>query len=256
MDNSPSSQKVRVNVTVRTPATNPIVVVEVPTGSCDPIDLLPAFRSIDDVLVAEARQASVAAGRPVTCRKGCDWCCYQLVPVTGIEARWLGALVESLPNAHRAIVQTRFAAAASQLAEAGLRDQVTAAWSLERAQSCRLAARYFRLWIACPFLEDHQCSIYSERPLACREYVVTSPAQACETLGHVDRIPVPGRLSPRLGRDEANRVTWVPLVLVPEWVVAHTEEDQPGDGRTGPELLAEALGTRVGHEQQSTVGLE
>jgi Fe-S-cluster containining protein len=243
---SPSSQKLRVNVTVCTPTTNSIAVVEVPTGPCDPIDLLPAFRSIDDVLVNEARQASVAAGGPVTCRKGCDWCCYQLVPVTGIEARWLGALVESLPTARRAIVQTRFAVATSQLAEAGLCDQVTVALSLERAQSHRLAARYFRLRIACPFLEDHQCSIYSERPLACREYVVTSPAQACETLGHVDRIPVPGRLSLRLGKDEANRVTWIPLVSVPEWVVAHAEEDQPGDGRTGPELLAEALGAHRG----------
>ena len=88
MGNSPGSNTLRVNVTVRTPSTNLIVAVEVQIGPCDPIDLLPALRSIDDVLVTEARQATGAAGRPMTCRKGCDWCCYQLVPVTGSEARW------------------------------------------------------------------------------------------------------------------------------------------------------------------------
>lgn len=245
MDTSPSSHQVQIKVTVRTPTTKSVVVVEVPAGPCHPIDLLPAFRAIDDVLVTAARQAALAAGRPVTCRKGCDWCCYQLVPVTGIEARRLGALIESLPDARRAIVQARFAAAASRLTGAGLCDQVTSAWSLDRAQNCRLATRYLCLRIACPFLEDHQCTIYSERPLACREYLVTSPAQACRTLGHVDRIPVPGRLSLRLERDEADRTTWIPLVQAPQWVDAQPQDDGMGDERSGPQLLATALGTQA-----------
>jgi Fe-S-cluster containining protein len=31
----------------------------------------------------------------------------------------------------------------------------------------------------CPFLEDESCSIHPDRPLVCREYLVTSPAELC-----------------------------------------------------------------------------
>ena len=33
--------------------------------------------------------------------------------------------------------------------------------------------------VPCPFLEDESCSIHPERPLVCREYLVTSPAALC-----------------------------------------------------------------------------
>ena len=31
----------------------------------------------------------------------------------------------------------------------------------------------------CPFLEEESCSIHPDRPLVCREYLVTSPAELC-----------------------------------------------------------------------------
>ena len=39
--------------------------------------------------------------------------------------------------------------------------------------------RYLGLELACPFLEDDACSIYAERPSACREYLVSSPKELC-----------------------------------------------------------------------------
>jgi hypothetical protein len=54
-----------------------------------------------------------------------------------------------------------------------------------------LVLQYFYEGIACPFLEDESCSIHESRPLACREYLVTSPAENCsaptaETVRMVD----------------------------------------------------------------------
>jgi hypothetical protein len=40
-----------------------------------------------------------------------------------------------------------------------------------------LSLEYLALGIACPFLEDESCSIHAERPLACRQHLVTSPAR-------------------------------------------------------------------------------
>jgi len=38
---------------------------------------------------------------------------------------------------------------------------------------------YFYEGVACPFLEEESCSIHPDRPLSCREYLVTSPAEYC-----------------------------------------------------------------------------
>lgn len=46
----------------------------------------------------------------------------------------------------------------------------------------------------CPFLQDSACAIYDERPLVCREYLVTNPPAACTTLtpGEIHYVEIPG----------------------------------------------------------------
>ena len=53
-----------------------------------------------------------------------------------------------------------------------------------------MAKRYFDAGVACPLLVDGRCSVRSVRPLACREYLVTSDPRHCATLdpAHVVRI--------------------------------------------------------------------
>jgi hypothetical protein len=87
---------------------------------------------------------------------------------------------------------------------------------------------YFRLGIACPFLEDESCSIHADRPVACREYLVTSPAEACAqpTPQTVRMIRLPLQVSHALGRiDEGGEPgsdrRWVPLIVAPAWARAH-----------------------------------
>jgi Fe-S-cluster containining protein len=244
---------VRVKVSARTRFGAVRVKVEVPAGTCRLGNLLPVLRTIDDALVADACRASEAQGRQVTCRAGCGACCRQLVGVMPCEASWLMALVESLPAVRRRAVRSRFVDAAGAVREAGLRDQVAHAPLLTRPDLRELAARYFRLGVPCPFLKDEGCSIYPHRPLVCREYLVASSPQECRTLGHVERVPVPGQLSSRIGRDKGSEAAWVPLVLAPEWVAEHPEACHVGDRYTGPELLARALGAHAVHETPEVV---
>jgi Fe-S-cluster containining protein len=95
--------------------------------------------------------------------------------------------------------------------------------------------------VACPFLEDESCSIHPDRPIACREYLVTSPAENCArpSAETVRMVPLAGTASnaiAHLGEEPPARVRWVPLVLALEWAEAHPDE---GPARPAPEILQE-----------------
>lgn len=153
-----------------------------PEGAVRLDELLPMLREIDDHLI----EGAVAArrdkhGEHVSCAKGCSACCRrQPVPVTPPEAYALARLVDALPETRRDRVRAAFAAAVEQLQAAGLFDvYINRDPDLTREQALATVRRYMDLALACPFLEDDACGIYSERPFVCRQYLVTSPPALC-----------------------------------------------------------------------------
>jgi maleate isomerase len=146
-------------------------------------EVLPLLRTIDDHAVDLTVKRTETAGKTVSCSKGCAACCRaQPVPVTPPEAFALLRLVENLPEPRRADVRARFADRVKRLRDAGLADwflHINGAGDVTTAQLRDAAKRYFRLGLACPFLEDGACSIYEDRPFVCREYLVTSPPAHC-----------------------------------------------------------------------------
>jgi Fe-S-cluster containining protein len=56
--------------------------------------------------------------------------------------------------------------------------------------------------MACPFLENDSCSIYLDRPIRCREFLVTSDARYCAQLDpeKIDHIETQLSLIPALNR--------------------------------------------------------
>lgn len=232
--------KVRVRVSIRTRETSTTVELDLPPYS-RPEGLVDVLRTIDDAVVAQSRQAAVREGRHVTCREGCGACCRQLVPLTTAEARAMVAALGSLPHHRQQVLKSRFESAMSALEEAGLVEAVWSAMSGAPGSTRRLGLSYFELGIPCPFLEEEKCSIYEARPMACREYLVTSPAEECLTLKGVERVPVPGRLLPQLRRGAPGEVTTVPLVAAPRWVSANPEPPSGHIPRPTSELLADML---------------
>jgi Fe-S-cluster containining protein len=219
--------------------------VPVPAGPARADDLLPVFQQLTDTIVGIAADHSTRAGKPVSCRKGCGACCRQLVPISEPEARALHRLVSELPEPRRSEIRARFAEAARRLEAAGLVEQLR---DPERCLDQNLRAfglAYFRQAIACPFLEEESCSIHPDRPLSCREYLVTSPAEHCaspsaETVRPVDLPTKVSTILTRLDADpKARFARWVPMILALEWAEAHPEEEPPR--RTGPELLREVF---------------
>jgi Fe-S-cluster containining protein len=219
--------------------------IQVTTGPTTPADLLPLLRSLADAIVGSAAQAAQAQGQTISCKKGCGACCRQLVPLPPTEARRIRDLVKELPQPRRSEIEARFADARSRLQQAGLLEDLLDLGRVGKERRREFALEYFRQGIPCPFLEEESCSIHPDRPLVCREYLVTSFAEHCArpTAETVRCVPLPVRASNALARldndQPAEPERLVPLVLAPEWADTHAAD---GTGRPGPELLRDFFG--------------
>lgn len=205
-----------------------------PAGPVRLESLLPVFQKLADGLVGLAVDRASAEGRTVSCRKGCGACCRQLVPISEVEARRIGRLVDELPEPRRGEIRARFARARERLAEAGLLARLEVRDSFEKDEVSSFGLAYFRTGIPCPFLEEESCSIHPDRPISCREYLVTSPAVHCADPkpGIIDQVELPGKVWTALARADssgppARFIPWVPLVLAPDWAAAHPDASAP-----------------------------
>jgi Fe-S-cluster containining protein len=217
----------------------------VPAGPARLGELLPLVQSLADGVVGAAVKATEEQGEAVSCKKGCGACCRQLVPIAEVEARRIRDLVDGLPEPRRSRVRDRFAQARRWLEAAGLLDKFLHPEGWDEGEGRSIGLRYFLQGIACPFLEDESSSIYEDRPIACREYLVTSPAENCArpSAGAVKCVRLPLKVWTAVARfdpvsDGSRFIRWVPLILAPEWADAHPDEAPP---RPGPELLRELL---------------
>jgi len=213
--------------------------ITVPAGTVPATAVVPALQGLVNAAVAAAEEQSAHAGKSISCRKGCGACCRQLVPISHTEGESLLAVIDALPDSRRAAVGARFAEADAALARAGLRDMLLDPQKRAGKTDRELSIAYFALGIPCPFLEEESCSIHPDRPLVCREYLVTSPAERCAGPAQegVAPVPVPKiSLAARGLQDEAD--TWFPLALLTVWSRARTTRSLK---RTGPDWVQRFL---------------
>lgn len=252
-DNSPI---IPINVELTVQGRRLRATIPAPAGPSPPAEMLHVLQSLADALVGLAAERSAAAGKPPSCRAGCAACCRQLVPISRTEARRIAAVVAALPEPRRGAVYARFDDARSRLAAAGLLDRLRDSASMTKAQAQPLGEAYFRAGVPCPLLEDDACSIYPDRPLICREYLVSSDRALCDdpAARHVQKIPVNGKLGGLVGRwerqldrpdapplGEEEILPWVAMVLAPEWSNAHPEPEPTHAGPRQVEALMAAL---------------
>ena len=208
--------------------------VALPTHPVTPRYLLPMIQNLTNALVGMGESLVTERGETISCKAGCGACCRQLVPITESEAHHIRDLVDAMPEPRREAVRGKFTAARTALAEGGLLELLLK--PTENTRNTDLGLSYLRLGIACPFLEAESCSIHPDRPLSCREYLVTSPAEFCRepTAATIRRVPTPGFAMTAFatldGLAPIGGVRWVPLVLAPEWAEKHAESaaTEPG----------------------------
>jgi Fe-S-cluster containining protein len=214
----PASADIRIHLQTASWATQSTLTL--PDAPAPLETWLPFLQALASQVSQSASDAAADAGRQVSCTKGCAACCRQLVAISLVEARALAELVAEMPLARQRAIRARFAAALHRLEESGLlaadHSAPSGEFPLAETEQQRLAAAWFTLQIACPFLEDEACGIYEDRPLVCREHQVTSHPAACSRLFRepVDRIELPVRLGAALAR-AAERVTGAATAMIP-----------------------------------------
>ncbi len=174
------------------------------------------LQKLTDAIVNIAELRAAENDTPVTCSKGCDACCRQMVPITSSEAHALAHLLKSLPAAHAARIRARFKKNLTALHRAALLDKLTHRQDLPAEQLAQLDRDYFAQNLPCPFLEDRACSIHPHRPLACREFLVTSNPIHCANpaSGKIQQVQLGAKLSLALLATEQK--PWLPLTLALE----------------------------------------
>lgn len=239
----------RYEVALNTPAGRLTTAIDVPTGLIPITAIVPLTRRLgDEAAELEIRQAAEAS-QTISCRKGCANCCRMLVPLSAPEAFALREYIEHLPTDRRTHLLNRLSDTKDRLSREGLWSRLNeiaeASTVVPDEELDPINRSYYALRIPCPYLENELCSIYEARPAACRELLVTSPAELCQDMveNPVAPLPVSMRMSSILGllwgTLTSSPPRLIPLPIALEWAERHEEESR----RTWPgsSLLEQVL---------------
>ena len=112
-----------------------------------------------------------------------------------------------------------------------------------RKSTRRQLREYFSQQIACPFLEDESCSIHPSRPVACREYLVTSPAEHCSTATgeNIENVEYTFKVKDTLISIARERLKpelpFVPMIRVLEWTEGNDDSSEERPGKEWMEMF-------------------
>jgi Fe-S-cluster containining protein len=224
----------RFEIALNTPAGRLNTVLDVPTGFVPITSIVPLTRRLGEELLKLEEHQSREAGQSISCRMGCAACCRMLVPLSPPEAFALREYIEHLPKDRQTVLCQKIADSKTALASHGLLDRLQAVADattpIPDEELEPLNQAYYALRHPCPFLENEICSIYEARPAACRELLVTSPAELCDNLAEnpVKPIPVSVRIGTVLGLLWASITNssprLIPLPLALDWAAQHRGE--------------------------------
>lgn len=239
----------RFDIALNTPAGRLTTALDVPTGFVPITAIVPVTRRLGEEAMQLEEHRAKEQGLSISCRMGCAACCRMMVPLSPPEAFSLRDYVEQLPTDRRAHIMQRLSEAKIALQQQGLLEQVEeiakSSTPLSDEQLEPINRAYYALRMPCPFLENELCSIYEARPAACRELLVTSPAELCENIAEnpVRPLPVPVRIGTVLG------LVWgsltmssprlIPLPLAIDW--AHQYRIESSKTWKGSTLIDEML---------------
>lgn len=191
--------------------------------------MLPVFQHVSNTFTKIGVEGLESQGQLISCKAGCGACCRQAVPIAETEAHAINTLVEEMPEPRRSIVKKRFKEGAKHFHEIGWFDKAGEAFAASMDEYVKAVNDYFREGIACPFLENESCSIHPDRPIACREYMVTSPAENCSNPGGEDVntvqhfLQVSNSVVKMSATLSENGLPYVPLIRALEWAEIHEE---------------------------------
>lgn len=172
--------------------------IEVGKGRIRLADIVPLARILCTQITDIAIEYIRSNGEQIQCRKGCASCCARyLIPLSVPEALRLREEVSKAPKARRELILEACLFTAKRILSHTppklSKNQAAETSFVGHIDLNRLSNWYKSLKLPCPFLHKDLCTIYQNRPLACREYFVKGPFEACkaqQSVADVVKMPV------------------------------------------------------------------
>ncbi|HUS73102.1 MAG TPA: YkgJ family cysteine cluster protein [Sedimentisphaerales bacterium] len=217
--------------------------IDVGKGQARLADIVPLARTICTEITNVVVENIHGDGGHIPCCEGCAACCGPyLVPLSVPEVLRLKDEISAAQEHQR---QSMFRACLlsaqrilSQEPPKSLMSQTAESSKVSSAELDLVSSWYASLKLTCPFLYNNVCTIYEQRPLACREHFVKGSADACEgecSTAEVVEMPVqlPNALAQLAGELEGTSVEAVILPLALVWCEQNPERAE----RTWPAVM-------------------
>ncbi|NLH17512.1 MAG: hypothetical protein GX455_13135 [Phycisphaerae bacterium] len=155
-------------------------------------DLVPMANQLSQAIVDATSRRIEESDCRISCQKGCDACCSYMIPISPAEAYRIRNEIYKLPTVEQKTLFRSCQHTARQLIDHKLPGTVFSPTQDQEERLELLSDWYKELKLPCPFLVHHACCIYEFRPLACREYLVTSHPSKCrsESNERSKRVPI------------------------------------------------------------------
>lgn len=154
-------------------------------------DLIPLARFLSSKIISTTKRHITNNGDTIACRRNCSQCCRYLVPLAIPEAMRLTEEVTAMTQWERKFVDESSLLAARRILELTPKNFLEKLGSsVSETNSKDVSDWYRRMNLPCPFLVNNLCTIYEQRPIACREQLVIGSASDCKGEGATPAQPV------------------------------------------------------------------
>ncbi len=144
-------------------------------------DIVPLARKISIKLAVAFSADLREKGHIVPCFKGCCACCSSLIPLSVPEAFRLREELLAMPSdTSNQIMRSCIETAEKILDKAKRNAQLERFSKNGKPRISQINKWYGELKLPCPLLSKSLCTLYEQRPLACREHIVTGSSASCQ----------------------------------------------------------------------------
>lgn len=238
----------QINISLKVPAGTLDLALTVPSKKVKLRAMLPVVRSLSNSFIEASVKEISSSGESISCKAGCGACCRQMVPVSEAEAFDISRTVAEMPEPRRSEIKERFSSGLEKFKASRFFDRLDdAALDGTDADYETLIEEYFDHNVECPFLESGACSIHPVRPITCREYLVTSPAELCDSAKGKGIVNIRQFFQVKeslisLAREKtAKSLPYVPLIKVLEWTANNLQSTRERTGRAWMERFFSEL---------------
>jgi Fe-S-cluster containining protein len=196
-------------------------------------DIVPTARTLCDIITDVVVAIARSKGNHMPCGIGCSACCNRyLVPLSVPEALRFREETDAAPAHRREYIWTSCLHSARLILKRkppkSLMPRTEEVSAVKSVDLNLVSNWYSNLKLACPFLRNHECTIYEQRPLACREHFIIGSARGCKGLrGLAEVLEMPVQLPnvlAKLAADlEGTGLEAVILPLAPVWCQENSE---------------------------------